>query len=43
MRDGDFPNSFKIGKNATAWIEEDIEVWIRKTVLESRIETEYFS
>jgi len=30
MREGRFPQSRRIGKVATAWLEEEIEEWIKK-------------
>ncbi|RQV93576.1 AlpA family phage regulatory protein [bacterium] len=29
MREGRFPRSRRIGKTATAWLENEIEEWIR--------------
>jgi hypothetical protein len=30
MREGRFPQSRRIGKTAKAWLEEEVEDWIRK-------------
>ncbi len=30
MRDGRFPKSKRIGKAATAWLEHEVEEWIKK-------------
>jgi prophage regulatory protein len=29
MREGSFPKSRRIGKSATAWLESEIQEWIR--------------
>lgn len=31
-RDGDFPKRVKIGKNAVAWVAEEIDAWIAARV-----------
>ena len=30
MRDGQFPRSRRIGKTAMAWLEDEVEDWIRR-------------
>jgi prophage regulatory protein len=30
MRDGQFPRSRRIGKAAMAWLEDEVEGWIRR-------------
>jgi prophage regulatory protein len=30
MKEGRFPQSYRIGKAATAWLESEIEEWIKK-------------
>jgi prophage regulatory protein len=40
MRDGRFPQSRRIGKMATAWLESEVEEWIRQRAQEGgRTET----
>lgn len=36
MRKNEFPKSIKIGERAVAWIESEIDQWVRKKIPESR-------
>ena len=33
MREGRFPQSRRIGKTAKAWLEDEVEEWIRKQAM----------
>lgn len=33
MREGRFPRSRRIGKTAKAWLEDEVEDWIRKQAM----------
>lgn len=33
---GDFPAPIKIGPRASAWVEEEIDAWIKRRILASR-------
>ena len=35
---GDFPNPIKIGPRASAWVEEEIDLWIKERIHASRSE-----
>ena len=36
VKDGEFPKPIKIGKRAVAWIESEVQEWIRDRIKESR-------
>jgi prophage regulatory protein len=36
IQQGEFPAPIKIGRRASAWLEEDIESWANKRILETR-------
>ncbi|MFM2589492.1 AlpA family transcriptional regulator [Vibrio sp. TBV020] len=39
MKDGNFPKKLNLGRRSVGWLEEDIDVWILKTIAESRAQS----
>jgi prophage regulatory protein len=39
-RDGEFPKRVKIGKNAVAWVAEEVDAWIAARVAERDARTD---